>query len=298
MKPSRHNLPPSPVKSPKDPVSLSARYDSATKASSPKKSTVIELNSPFDEDADPDAVFNISNPDNARIPALPSKPALTEIPDEEPEEEEEDPEFRALAAKARARRKAEEAAKAAKNSNSATPDRGSGSRHDRPEPVVILLLESVIPETNPLLVKVRLSSTLEKPRKAWCERQGFSKEMAANVFLTWRNMTIWDTTTISRLGVTVDAFGNINVKDDNNIYTDDDPPKIHLQTWTQELFDAAKKEEEEARRRENESEEEDVVVEPPKPAEQGLRLFLKAKGIEDFRIKVKPVCFSHGQSLS
>ena len=94
-----------------------------------------------------------------------------------------DPEIAAIEARARARAAAKIAAAA------------SG----RKAPVAQLLINSKLPDTNPLMVKVRIDTTIEKPREAWCARQGFTPEMTRNVFFTWVGTRLYDSTTIKRL---------------------------------------------------------------------------------------------------
>ncbi|KAF2185121.1 hypothetical protein K469DRAFT_632940 [Zopfia rhizophila CBS 207.26] len=293
---SRTPLSPLPVKP--TPDALSARYDDLAKFSSshtaPKKaSDIIDLGSSGD-DSEED-IYNSSK----RQPIIPTHPKPRASSDEV--EEAEDPEFAALAAKARAKRKAQDAAKAAKEaSNSCSPiANGDASKSKVKDPIVQLLIESEIENSNPLLVKIRISSTLEKPREAWCAKQGFPKEMTENIFLTWKMHKLYDYTTVARLGVSVNAMGYLSVEGDDNIYTDEDPPKIHLQAWTQEVFQRWKKEEaaaEEARRKAAEppKEQEEEVMKTMATESSKIRVILRAKEKEDFRISVHPdTTFEH-----
>lgn len=145
------------------------------------------------------------------------------------------------------------------------------------------------------MVKVRIDSTIEKPREAWCARQGFSTEMARTVFFTWKDTRLYNSTTIKRLGIKVDDYGNVSLEGDDNIYDqEDNTPRVHVQAWTDALFAQYKREKvaaEEAKRKAAEPSPVAAQRTPtpePEPEVRKYRLFLKAKGFEDFRIQVNP----------
>lgn len=273
----------SPLRSKPDSDSLAARYDSLTKSSSSTASMPVD-----DDDSDfeepsykPHSNDEFSPPRNQRnipIPSLPSKPAPSEDV-----EEVENPILAALAAKARA-----SAAKEAE-------DTASAARSTAPTAIVQLLITSEIPETVPLFVKIKTDATIDKPRVAWCGRQKCLNARTQDIFLTWKNNKLFDTTTIARLGVRVDPNGYITVDGDSEIYDEHSVPKIHLKAWTEELFKQRKKEDEEeaaAKRKANEPPpiEEEEVPEPVKETPK-IRLILKGRGKADFKIVVKPVCW-------
>lgn len=194
-------------------------------------------------------------------------------------EEIEDPEIAAIEARARARAAEKRAAAA------------SG----RKAPIAQLFIASNLPDTAPLMVKVRIDSTLEKPREAWCLRQGFTPEMTRNVFFTWKETRLYDSTTIRRLGMKVDIHGNVSLEgDDSHIYDEDNLPKVHVEAWTEELLAQHKREraaEAEAARkavRRSPTIQEREPTPEPTPAAQKYRLILKAKGMEDVKIQANP----------
>lgn len=143
------------------------------------------------------------------------------------------------------------------------------------------------------MVKVRIDTTIEKPREAWCARQKFSPEMTRNVFFTWRGTRLYDSTTIKRLGVKVDDHGNVSLENDDSLYDEYNMPKIHVEAWTDVAFAQHKREEAaEAEARRIAAEPSPVVDErepTPEPVTEvkKYRLFLKAKGLEDLRIQVR-----------
>lgn len=193
-------------------------------------------------------------------------------------EEVEDPELAAIEARARERAAAKRAAAA------------SGKK----APIAELLIDSRLPDTTALMVKVRIDATIEKPRIAWCTRQEFSPETMRNVFFTWRDTRLYDSTTVKRLGVKVDHHGNVSIEGDDSIYDENNTPKIHVEAWTEELFAQHKRELAAAAEAERRAAEASPAVDerdptpPPEPEVKKVRLFLKAKGMEDFKIQVRP----------
>jgi hypothetical protein len=225
-------------------------------------------------DTGDDAAYTAENPHD-----IASRPSNSIVLGNDDLEEVQDPELAAIEARARARAAAKKAAAA------------SGSK----APIAQLLIDSEIPDTNALMVKVRIDSTIEKPREAWCARQGFSTEMTRNVFFTWKETRLYNSTTIKRLGIKVDDYGTVSLEGDDNIYDqEDNTPKIHVQAWTDALFAQHKREKnaaEEAKRKAAEPSPVATQRTPtpePEPEVKKYRLFLKAKGLEDFRIQVNP----------
>ena len=206
------------------------------------------------------------------------RPSKTPSSDDDGLEEVQDPEIAAIEARARAKAAAKRAAAA------------SGSK----APIAQLFIASDLPDTNPLMVKVRIDTTIEKPREAWCARQNYTPEMTRNVFFTWRGIRLYDSTTIKRLGIKVDDHGNVSIEGDDSIYDENNTPKIHVEAWTDETLAQHKRElaaEAEAARKAAEPipivEQREPTPEPV-PEVKKYRLFLKAKGLEDFKIQVKP----------
>ncbi|CAO2649127.1 Nn.00g100760.m01.CDS01 [Neocucurbitaria sp. VM-36] len=288
---------------PSSPVldSLTARYDSLTKFASSKdslhrkESVIIDLDDlddqvtldhdskPFDDNVTWDNASRNEHREQV-MPILPSKRACM---DEYELEENPNPTLAALEAKARQR-----AALKAQFAAAPTAD-GEPCK----APVAQLFIKPEIPDANPLMVKVRIDSTIEKPRQAWCGKQGFSADMTRDIIFTWKGTRIYDSTTIKRLGMQVDKNGNVSVDGDSNIYDDVNLPKVVVQAWTEELF--------KQRQKEDAAVKETVVEDPPVVEEREpiiesairvtkIRLILKAKGRDEFRLSVNPdTTFAH-----
>ncbi|KAF2031756.1 hypothetical protein EK21DRAFT_62513 [Setomelanomma holmii] len=291
---------PAPPKPPPD--SLAARYNTlARSASSPKdnkKSIIIDLGDSGDDDDDDSDYnsksFNVNSAVDCPfwqeqpqqdIAVRPLKPRPED--DDEPEEVL-DPVLAALAAKAR-----ERAANREHTMPSANGERAKA-------PVAQLFISPEIPDAKPLMVKVRIDSTLEKTRLAWCGKQGYTPEMSKNVFFTWKGTRVYDSTTIKRLGIQVDAKGNVSIEGDTNVYDDMNLPKVHVEAWTDELFQQYKREEAAEAAAKRLAAAPTLIVEEREPTPepiskvQKLRLIMKAKGKEDFRLSVNPdTTFGH-----
>ena len=216
---------------------------------------------------------------------LPTRPA----PVEDDVEEIQDPILAELAAQARARA----ANKAQLSSNAADHTTAKDTKNDT---IVQLLIASEIPNTNPLLVKIKASSTLEKTKQAWCQRQKFPPNISAqDIFLTWKQNKLFDSTTVMRLGINIDRNGIVSMDGDSEIYTDENLPKVFLEAWTPDLFNQKKKEQAEEAAAKKRAEEAPEIVEEPAPVQEAppaknVRLILKTKGKPDFKISVKHVC--------
>ncbi|EUC45773.1 hypothetical protein COCMIDRAFT_94669 [Bipolaris oryzae ATCC 44560] len=288
---SKTPLSPLPVQSP--PASLAARYDSlATSNSSAtslphKDSLVIELDDSGDDSHNvpkPPAPAAVGHTQDVTVRQSRPSPVVIlddDDDDEDEAEDEEDSMFAALRARARARIAAKAAASSAQGSDT------------RKAPITQLLITSRIPNTNPLMVKIRVDTYVEKPRKAWCAKQGLSQKDADNVFFTWKGTRIYDSTSITRLGITVDDSGNVTIEGDTNIYDDVNLPKIHVEAWTSELYKEYKREEAAAAAARILAAEAPVVVEEtptpePTPVSTKLRVILRAKGRADFGLTVNP----------
>lgn len=274
------------------PVRRSPRVNRRVNGDSPRKpvrsAPIVDL---LDDDEDGDDLY-------AETPPVVVQAETIEVA------EASDDEFAELARKARREREQKELQEKQRN----TPDLGTNSRDplngsidssninqasQPPDPVVQILIDSPIPDTNPLIVHRKLSQRLQEIRRAWCQKQGFSDARTKEVFFIHRLRKVFDATTCRSLGLSVDVFGNIVMKGAEEKHGAD---KVHLQAVTEKEFEALKAARElEARRRRGElswEEEEEMqagIVEEATQAETKIRLILKAKGRKDFKLIVKPV---------
>nr|POF03132.1 hypothetical protein CFP56_75497 [Quercus suber] len=221
-------------------------------------------------------------------------------PDSE-EEEESDEDIAKLKRQARERRRNREEQKM----NTPTPDQGARPGQYAPaaisippqlDPPIKLLISSRLPNTQPLIVFRRLSQRLQEIREVWCMKQGFSKIQTEDVFLIHNMRRIYDVTTCKSLGLDVDRDGIVTMRGAEG---KDELDKVHLEAVTEELFTQMKadktREEREKRglpRIGNDNEvglDEEQLIAKESKEEPLIKLYLKAKGHEPYKLKVKPI---------
>lgn len=164
----------------------------------------------------------------------------------------------------------------------------------QPDPEVHILITSLLENTGPLIIKRKLSQRLKDVRVTWCQHQQFTADMTSTVFLTWRGKRLFDVTSCKSLGIAVDEEGNVSSKGETRLFGEEEQ-KVHMEAMTMELLEQRKKAKnrktEEAQGNIDDSEE---IVTPQKPQEPQVRIILKAKGFDDFKLIVKAV--SHASS--
>ena len=244
--------------------------------------------------------------DDGDLSIVASRPAkVAPPPPEEPDSDEEL--FPELVARARARRLEEDAALQAR---SLTPGKTGSPGLDAPQlfdPVLQILVSSDLPNTKPLLVRRKLSQRLQEVRHVWCEKQGFDAEFTSKVFLTYKNRKLYDVTTCRSLGLKISAEGRVINEEaearrqeakkwgqyPGNEDDPEDDGRVHVVAITEEEYEHQRREK--ARERaislgiEPEGDGADAPVEAPQKVEKPVRILLKAKGFQDYKLRVKPV---------
>ncbi|OBT76648.1 hypothetical protein VF21_05314 [Pseudogymnoascus sp. 05NY08] len=164
-----------------------------------------------------------------------------------------------------------------------------------PDPTLTILITSPLPNTTPLLIRRRLSQRLKDVRLAWCVRQPpHAGAAGANIFLTYRGLRVWDTSTCGSMGVKISRAGG--VLDDGGGGEGGD---VHLEAWTREAFEAYKAAEEERARNAHLGLENDdsgvggvaaaaeAAPSQQQPQEEKLRIILRAKDMPEVKLRVK-----------
>lgn len=105
----------------------------------------------------------------------------------------------------------------------------------------------------------------------------------SGVFLTWRMKRVFDVTTCKALGVKVNAQGMLCSDGDD---FDNEGP-IHLEVWTEELFELHKEQQAAERKRLVRDPLEEEPEAPKEPPTQKLRIILKSKD-DVLKLQVKP----------
>ena len=291
------------------PKPLNERYEDVETAYKPAEEQKARPSMIIDLEEDSEDPETQDKDDDCQITA--AKFSQPSVEDEFPASDEEFPEL-ARKARDKARRTRLESDIAC--SNLAAPlmseDRESFQRSQSilqspspPEAVIQILITSRIHNTNPLIVNRRVSQRLKDVRLAWCQRQGFAPEFIPTVFLTWRGKRVFDVTTCKSLGIAVDQYGNVLLKGQKDIMGEEDR-QIHMEAMTDEILEEYKK----AKRgvitgeEEENGEAEATTATEVSPMEQNkelqVRIILKAKGFEDFKLIVKPVSYTIDRSHS
>ena len=183
-------------------------------------------------------------------------------------------------------------------SNSSTPQRGTAdSPHiglptpPLPDPAVKILVSSRIKDTKPLMVYRKLSQNIRDIRLAWCTRQEFDPAFTDRVFLIHNMRRVYDMTTCHSLGLETDAEGNITMKGAEG---KDGVDQVALEAVTDDIYnmlldEKAKSDAKNLKQWEvgGEDDAEDEATSARPPQEALVRLVLKAKGKQDFKLQVK-----------
>lgn len=277
----------SPRKPTHSPNSLAKRYEAEVAAGKmgqeqrqkPKVSDIIDL-----EDEQGSSAAPVHGP--SRTSAV-VKPAPSPEEDDEPVSDETFPEL-ARQAREKARRKRLE-----EDIVSATADSQDGQLSMQqptpptslPDPVLQVLITSDIENTIPLIVNRRLSERLKDVRLAWAKRQKLTSDFTDTVFLTWRGKRVFDVTTCKSLGITVDGIGRISLKGGS---WENEEGRIHMEAMTTKMLEAYK----ESKRNEANSQEDDAAqgeAVAVQNREVQVRIILKARGFDNFKLQVRPV---------
>jgi hypothetical protein len=180
-------------------------------------------------------------------------------------------------------------------SNSGSPEliRRVKSQPPAPDPIITILVTSAVEGTKPLLVKRRLSQRLKDVRVGWCDKQMIGghpvpESTKRQIFLTWRGNKVFDVTTCQAMGLKVNPQGKV-VNEGEGIDTEG---RIHLEAWTEEIFDEYKKRRAAEKKRHalislEEKEEEQLEPETVDPKEESrkFKIILKSKDYRDLKLK-------------
>jgi hypothetical protein len=239
-------------------------------AKSKRKPIVIELSESDDEGED-----NICKPATTTRGQTGSEILPIEDDPDEP--------FPELAAQAREKaRQRELDAQKAKLLSGDAPDPFAEPVHD---PVLSVFIQTCIPDTDPLLVTRKYSQNLRAIRLAWCQRQGLSQDATSKVFFTYRGVRVFDVASCKSLGITLDYRGQPVFSHSRDPELAD---KLVLTATNQDIIDEEKRVAE-AEKRRKEDEAEGIYALPEEPEVKEIKIFLKAKGHDNFRLKVRPV---------
>jgi len=156
------------------------------------------------------------------------------------------------------------------------------------DPIIQVLVTSQIDGTKPLLVKRKLSQRLKEVRLAWCDHQAnegqpMGSEVKDSIFLTWRGKRLYDVTTCKSLDLNIDSLGKLSSQGEGV----DNNGRVHLESWTEEVFKAYQKKLAARLQSEQNGVDEEEVVEK-QVVVQKTRLFLRSRELGEYKLMVKP----------
>lgn len=206
------------------------------------------------------------------------------------EEEDSDPEIAAVQRRAREKHRL----KKQQEQRSSTPGAAQSDAEVHsglptpppPDPIISLLITSELEGTNQLLVKRKLTQDLGTARRAWCQKQGFDQDFSDQVFFTWNGRRMYDSTTCQRLGLEVDATGNVIRTDQRDA---DGAAQVLVIATTQEQLHLEKAEQVRQAKlvtAQYEPEEETASAAEEEPAKVPIKIVVQAKNQQPVRITV------------
>ena len=283
---------------PVDPASSLRRQDRATLSEaklfprgepSSEVPTVIDLN-------DQARVEETKSPDVAISRPIDRYDVLSEDAERLSDADEEFPELARKAREKARRKRLEQDLGQTKSSLDLSPndhseDKGSTILHAQPshpiiDPSIQILVTSNIENTRPLIVSRRFSQRLRDVRLAWVNYQSSSNPMVDQILLTWRGKRIFDVTSCKSLGLKVNAEGRIASLEDPT----GDERQIHMVAMTVEQYNLRRKakDDPELEQIDRNDLSQETQEKPPQPDPE-IRIILKAKNLNDFKLKVRPV---------
>lgn len=258
--------------------------DKGKEANKPIEQTVIDLESRNS----PNNSSKFAQPLDQRVSS--SNQHLTR---NEGDSSDSDAEFRELAAKARERRRLKEQGQYQPNQPEETESPTSFPAHQSAvphevnsthDPVIEILITSIIPNTKPLIVQRRLSQRLKEVRLAWCERQQLSTDFTDLVFFTWRNKRLYDVTTCKNF-----QFVGSGRKSHDSINGGEEVTRVHLEAVTEEILATNKIGANSNNHLETGHCNSTKGDDSGETKAQQLKVKIRAPGFEDHKLIVKPV---------
>lgn len=261
-----------------------SRIASAVTQGSPSQSSAnmlsstpapIILSESDDDDNDDHAPTPTPRKNEDEVEALGSSFAATD----------EDDEFAEYIRKAEEQRRDQALSEASRNSDAAKES-------------IHILVTSLVPNSKPCQVKYLYSRPLRVVRDTWLalqKQKGILTDVddTDEIVLTWRRKKVYASSTLLNLGIRPEGNGRAVVDGHNTKGLGDNRTQVHMEVWTKELFQEMEREEELQRKREAGELSDDVnspglaTVESP-AREIKLRVILKARGLEDVKLTVRP----------
>ncbi|KAK0387563.1 hypothetical protein NLU13_3809 [Sarocladium strictum] len=263
----------------------------------PPEATAIVLS---DSDSDSEQLSHAVKPPPGRAPR---REASVEIIGVAEDDEDEFNEYVLKAAAARAR--LQEQATSSTSNNNPTSTSTDSSKAAAPASAEILVTSS-IPGSVACKARVRYDQSLRLLRDSWAakQRKAGLDMPESTAILTWRRARVYNTSTLFHLGLRPSGNGRIAISESStsraslsrtySAATDDglsdDRTHIHFEAWTQATFTEMERQEASRHDPQPSSPLHDSHPSAEEEAEEEikLRIILRARGLDDVRLTVRP----------
>lgn len=153
--------------------------------------------------------------------------------------------------------------------------------------ILQILLASELEGTKAMMFKCRPFQEFGLIKNIWLNSHKalLTEEQTKSIFLTWKRTKVFDTTKMKRIMDVCCKNGVIDTSGEGF-----HEGQLYLEAWTPEAFESFKAEKQKALQRpqeEEEEEEEEDTRAPSHPPERRWNLYLKARGMKDFRLSAK-----------
>jgi len=142
----------------------------------------------------------------------------------------------------------------------------------------------------------RLSQRLQEVRLTFCEKNLFTPDFTSRVFLIYKMRKLYDVTTCKSLGLDIDSEGKVVRQ--GTLETAEERGRVHVCAVTEGIFERMKKERRQAQQKSlqeleysgegQDMEGETADVENKAEPTETLRIVLRAKGYDDYKLRVHP----------
>ena len=159
------------------------------------------------------------------------------------------------------------------------------------EPILEILVHSRLPDTMPVVIRVRLNQKLRDAKAAWCEHSKLSADLTREVYLMWRGFKVFDTSTCRSIGVNIDAVTGEVTWRGKGLVEIAGSRQLEMEAWTAELEAQERKRKEGGKGEGREEVSADAEGEGKEPKKKvGLKVVVKAKELKEWSIIVHQVC--------
>ena len=156
-----------------------------------------------------------------------------------------------------------------------------------------IYISSIVPGTKPVVFKFLFGKELRLARDTWIALQNkqtpcIPADQQDGVVLTWRRSRVYNSSCLLDLGIRPQSDGRLFTTSQGRDGLSSQRHRVHMEAWTQELFQQMEHEEGLKRRREA-GEISDIEEELEEAVEEvKMRIILKARDLEPVKLTIRP----------